>query len=150
MATAISLEDMELEWEKDAKFDRTEPSAELARIPILHAKYNRFVNYHEMKIIQYTMALRPIENSVRAYYHSDLNTDKAALAALGRDPWPRKLHPADLSKYVAADPLVSELQMKIDIHSRVVKYGESIIWELSRRTTQLQTIVKWETRMQGQ
>lgn len=146
--SAISLDDLEAMWAADAKMDLTEPSKEMTRIPILHAKYRKILNQYTTitrKLMGEAKLLEQVKND---YYSGDLNNPED-LKQYGLEPWPKKVLRQDIPKYIARDKDIIELNLKIAEATLIAETCESILKELNNRTFQLNGIIKYEIFIQG-
>jgi hypothetical protein len=146
--SAISLDDLEAMWAADAKMDLTEPSKEMTRIPVLHAKYRKHLNHHTLMVKKLLGEAKRLEQVKFDYYSGDLNNPED-LAEYGLDPWPKKVLRTDIPKYIARDKDIIDLNMKISLHTQIAETCESILKELNNRTFQLNGLIKWEMYLGG-
>ena len=129
-----TLESILTEWENDSKIDLTEPSREILRIPLLHAKYLRILskariasktahfNYCKLKKIKWE------------YYSGKLPTEE--LEQYGWEPFRYTLK-SDISIYIEADrDIISQLNRKA-ILDELIEVCTAIMKELANRTYQL-------------
>lgn len=145
----LTLKELEDQWATDAKIDITEPSKELARVPILHAKYTRFLNESFLESKKLTGQLRKLENLKYDYYNGHLNGSEE-LRKLGWEPFQYTVGKrGDIPRLIAADDHIIALSLKIEEVSQIAKTSENIIKEISNRNFALSNIVKWEMFTSG-
>lgn len=141
----MNLEEIQDMWTADARIDITEPSRELARIPILHAKYLRELNHHVLRSKHLTVKLRKLEKFKKEYYSGELNNPED-LKKYGIEPFEGHLSSLKINKLLESDDDILALSLEIEEAERGHKSCELIIKELNNRTFQLSKIVddqKW-------
>ena len=146
--SAISLEELEAMWTNDAKMDLTEPSKEMTRIPILHAKYRKHLNHHTLIVKKLMGEAKRLEQIKFDYYSGDLNNPED-LKEYGLEPWPKKVLRNDIPKYIARDKDIIALNIRIALHTQIAETCESILKELNNRTFLFNGIIKYEMFLHG-
>jgi hypothetical protein len=144
---APSLESLIEQWEKDSVIDQTEPGKELIRIPILHAKYNRFLTLHNLANKRASLELDRMKKIKWAYYTGKM--DKEELDKHGWQPFPFVLK-SDITTYLDGDGDIGQLKKKKAYHEEAANFCVNVMKELNNRTWQLKEFIGWEKFIQGQ
>jgi hypothetical protein len=144
---APSLESLLTNWEKDAIIDRTDPGKELLRIPILHAKYNRFLTLHNLALKRSLIEASRVKKLKWLYYTGKM--DKSELDKLGWEPFQFTLK-SDISVYIEGDPDIGNLNKKKAYHEEASSVCTYVMKELNNRTWQLKEFCTMERFIQGQ
>jgi hypothetical protein len=145
----MNLEEIQDAWTADARIDITEPSKELAKIPILHAKYLRELNFHTLRSKKLMVQLKKLEKFKKDYYSGDLNNPED-LAKYDIEPFQGHLSGPKITKVLEADDDILKLSLDIEEAERAHKSCETILKELNNRTFQLRAIIDHEKWIGGQ
>jgi len=148
MKLPISIDDLSDMWISDSKIDEMNLSAELARIPQLHSKYLKIHGYHNMTVKKLGIDFATMRRVKWEYYSGDLNNPDD-LAELGLPPMSKKILRQDMSLYIEADKDLNKILAKKAINQEIVDVCAAIIKELSNRTYQIGSIVKWKQFQDG-
>lgn len=144
----MNLEDLQDMWTKDAPIDITEPSKELARVPILHAKYARELNNHFIKEKSFFIKLRRLEQFKKDYYGGLLNNPED-LAKHGLEPFQQSLSDIKINKMLERDSEILDMSLNVEIHKRASEFCREVLKELNNRTFQLRAIIDHEKWIGG-
>jgi hypothetical protein len=139
----MNLEEIQDMWAVDCKVDITEPSKEMARIPLLHSKYSREANNHFLKAKSLNVKRAQLHQFKKDYYGGLLNNPED-LAKHNLEPFQQNLSDIKINRLLEKDIELLELTLKIDTHMQVAKYCEGIIKQISERTYQMKGIIDWE------
>ena len=145
MKPPVSIDVLTEEWMKDAPIDETEPGRELAKVPVLHAKYLNILSYHKIRVAKIMTDYNNLKSVKFQYYKGDLNNPED-LAHYGLVPFERKAG-KDVTIYLDQDKDLTQLLLKKIIHQEIVDYCTAVLKELNNRTWQLKSIVDWEKSM---
>jgi hypothetical protein len=137
----MTIEELMEEWSGDCSIDVTEPSRELAKIPILHAKYMRTHSHHNLIVKKLTFDYQNLKKRKIEYYRGEFSHED--YEETGWEYFVKKTG-RDINIYIDSDNDLNMLLMKKVIHEEIVNFCQSIIKELNNRTFQLNSIVKWE------
>lgn len=140
------LEQLHAEWQKDAIIDKTEPSKELIRIPVLHAKYISILSKYNLKVKQAEHDFYVLRRAKLDYYSGRLSQEE--LKARGLQPFKFVLK-QDMSDYLEGDGDIIKIKERIAIYNEIVNTCERILKELNQRTYQLSNYTKWEMFIAG-
>lgn len=145
----MNLEEIQDMWTTDAPIDITEPSKELARIPILHAKYARELNNHFIKEKSLLVKLRRLEQFKKDYYGGHLNNPED-LAKHGLEPFQQTLSDIKINKMLERDQEILDLSLAVEVHKQTHTFCRDVLKELNNRTFQLRAIIDHEKWIGGQ
>lgn len=148
MKPPVNIDDLLQEWSNDAPVNETEPSKELARVPNLHAKYLRILTHHNLVVKKLTTDYNNLKSIKWQYYAGDLNNPED-LKEYGYEPWVKNSTKYDIPRLIDGDSDLNLILMKKVIHQEIVDVCTSIIKEITNRTYQLNSIVKWEIYNRG-
>jgi hypothetical protein len=135
------------EWEQDAKWDPSDPGIAMSRIPIIHAKYLRYLREHKahVRVIEQQLIR---ERRIRTDYYSG-RLDQEQLKKYGLTPF-KFVIKQEVRDYVESDESILTLNMKKANHEQIVELCESVMKELNNRTWQISGFMKWQQFCQGQ
>ena len=135
------------EWDADAKWDPSDPGTAMARIPIIHSKYLRYLRRHKATIRILEQQLVKERHLKTEYYSGRL--DHEQLKKYGLSPF-KFVIKQEVKEYVESDDKVLEISLKKSAHEQVVELCESIMKELNNRTWQISGFMKWQQFLRGQ
>lgn len=134
------------EWEKDAVIDQFEIGTELVRIPILHAKYNRYLTLHNLASKRCGLELDRMRKLKWAYYSGKM--DKDELTKYGWEPFPFVLK-TDITAYLDGDTDIGNIKRKKSYHEEAASFCVYVMKELASRTYQLRSYIDWSKLQNG-
>jgi hypothetical protein len=134
-------------WDTDSVIDQTEPSKELIRIPVLHAKYVKILTAHKIASKKAHFDYLRMRKVKWEYFTGKLSQEE--LEEYGWEPFQFTLK-SDIATYLEADKDLIKLLEKKVYHEEVVSVVESIMNELKQRTWQLKEYINWEKFIGGQ
>jgi hypothetical protein len=143
MKPPVKIDDLMEEWSVDSKMDETELLKELARVPILHAKYLRILSHHNLIVKKYANDFNRMKKLKFEYYNGDLNNPED-LKEHGFEPMLKKILRQDINMYLESDTDLNNILLKKMVHQEIVDFCTSVLRELSNRTFQLNSAVKWQ------
>lgn len=139
----VKIDQLMEEWAKDSPINDLDPNKELARVPILHAKYLNILTHHSLIVKKLISDYNTLKQIKLAWYKGDLNNHDD-LARYKLEP---NLQPSPNTGIaqikVDGDPDLNVILTKKMIHEEIVSYCEKVLKELSARTYQLNSIVKY-------
>jgi hypothetical protein len=141
-----TLEFLLTEWEKDAVINNLDPGRELLRIPILHAKYNKFLTLHNLASKRQALELDRMRKIKWAYYSGKM--DKEELDKYGWQPFPFVLK-TDINAYLDGDIDIGSIKKKKSYHEEASSFCVYVMKELNNRTWQLKEYMAWERFQSG-
>lgn len=146
MENTTPLEDLLSMWKDDAKFDRTDPGAELVRIGSMHSKYLTLLSMNRQSVKTMERKIKKLRKIKWEYYTGKMDAD--TLKKYNWTPFPYVLK-SDIAVYLEADTELLELNKIKDLHEEIADVCSSILKELSSRTFQAKDIITWERFIQG-
>lgn len=127
----MKLEDIENLWSEDCKIGRTDLDHESLKIPELHNKYYKLLMREKFQLRAEENEYKQFYRLKHEYYHGKLSDSE--LAEFGWEPFEFVLK-GDLPVYMDADKELADRLIKLDIQREKVKYLESIVANLNRRS----------------
>ena len=144
---ALPLNDLVLQWEKDAVIDMMEPGKELIRTPVIHSKYVTQHAAHSLAAKQCSIELSRMKKIKWEYYQGRL--DENELKKYGWEPF-RFVLKSDVSTYIDSDEDLAKILAKKALHEQSVEFCSLVIKEINNRTWQLRTYIDYEKFIHGQ
>lgn len=148
MKPPVNIDDLMEMWCQDCKIDETEPSREIARIPILHAKYLRILTHHDLVVKKLNSDYVKMKRIKWDWYSGDLNNPDD-LKEHNLEPWVKKVLRQDLPMYIDSDNELNTILLKKIVHQEIVDFCQSVLKELNSRTWQLKSFIDWERYIRG-
>lgn len=143
----LNLEELITEWDVDCKINSTEPSKEIIKIPVLHAKYARQLSLHSASVRSKLPKFNTLKKLKMDYYSGRL--DQAKLKELGWQPFGFVLK-NDIVTYLDADKELQDEKLKLGGHEECMRFCEMVLKELNSRTWQIKSYMEWEKFVGGQ
>jgi len=144
---APALEKVIGEWENDAKVDTTDPGKEMIRIPLLHAKYNKYLSLHKLAKARREADLYKLRKQKWMYYSGKMTQQE--LSELGWEPFAFLLK-SDMSIFMDGDLEIQKVGAQITLHDEAVSFCTFVMKELNNRTWQMKEFMAWERFERGQ
>lgn len=148
MKPPVNIDDLTEMWCQDCKIDETEPSREIARIPILHAKYLRIFTHHDLVVKKLNSDYVKMKRIKWDWYSGDLNNPDD-LKEHNLEPWVKKILRQDIPMYIDSDNDLNTILLKKIVHQEIVDFCQSVLKELNSRTWQLKSFIDWERYIRG-
>lgn len=140
----MTLDELQLEVEKDMKIDDFQLDIESLKTPNLHAKYlqyyNRFSCIHKKAKSDYKVMVREKWEYYMGKSDPEVYRDK---------PFDHKILKQDVPMYLDADPDLVELQQKAEYYEQHVVFLEQILRSLNNRTFQIKNAIEWKKFVEG-
>jgi len=127
-----TLEELENEWSKDCKIDRTNLDGESLKIPELHNKYYKLYIRERVQFKQDEFTLDEFLKTKTQYYQGKL--DKQTLDENKWEPFDLILIKQDLDLYLDADKDIIKRKLKMHLQKEKVEFLESIIKTINNRS----------------
>jgi hypothetical protein len=134
-------------WERDSKIDKTDPSMEIIRIPVLHNHYNKHLTLHNLAVKRAILEIAALRRVKWMYYNGKMDEDE--LRKHGWEPFPFTLK-SDLAVYMEGDEDMSKMMRKKAYHEEASNFCLNVMKELNSRTYQLRAYIDWERFVAGQ
>ena len=128
----MKLEEIEDEWSKDCKIDKSNLDNESLKIPELHNKYYKMYSRERAVLKKLENEYKHMIRVKKEYYSGELSQDE-----LKQYGWPQfdlRVLKSDLNTYVDSDKDILELKMKLSLQSNKVDFLHSIIDTVIKRT----------------
>lgn len=143
----VSLEIILDTWDKDSEVDTTDPGKEIVRIPVLHAKYSRFLSAHSLASKRCSFEYSRMRKLKLEYYSGRMDADD--LKKYNWEPF-RFVLKSDIAAYLDADDDLTKILAKKTLHDEAVTACSAIMKELNSRTYQIKAFMDWERFINGQ
>ena len=138
----MNLEEIQNEWEKDSKIDRTELGEESIKIPALHSKYYQLYSRERLQLARLTETMKLLKKDKWDYYSGNLDMDE--LKDKGWEPFQLKVLKSDIQMYIDSDKDVIDSNLKVAYCKEKVDFLEAIIRTLNLRSYQINNAINWE------
>ena len=138
----MNLEEIQNEWDKDSKIDRTELGEESIKIPVLHSKYYQMYSRERLQQARLVETLKLLRKDKWDYYSGNL--DKDELEEKGWYPFQMKVLKSDIPMYIDSDQEIVESNLKVAYSKEKVDFLEAIIRTLNLRSYQINNAINWE------
>lgn len=143
----IALDKLIDMWNRDSVIDKTEPSEEIIRIPVLHSRYVSQISAHSVSLKYKQIEYIKLKKKKTDYYSGRMT--QAQLDAEQWEPF-RFLLKQDINLYLEADDDLVELKRKMINNEEAISFCERVGKELSNRTWQIRDYMSWEKFKNGQ
>jgi len=141
----MNLDTIQSMWEKDSQIDKDNLHEESLKIPALHAKYHELFNSVLLLRKKAEQQRKNIRHERYEYYSGKADPDVYI-----ENPFPKKIRDKDtLTKYMDADELLMNVNLKIDYYETMLNYIESILKQVSNRTYQIKNAIEWQKFIAG-
>ena len=141
----INLDKIQSMWQEDCKIDIDNMHEESIKVPQLHSKYHEILN----NLILLRTKAQKIQKNVR-HERYEYYSGKADPEVYEKEPFPKKVRDKDaLIRYMDADDLVSDANLKLEYYDVMINYTESILKQISNRTYQIKNSIEWHKFQAG-
>ena len=141
---APTIEEIEAEWAKDSKLEKSTIAEQSLDTDYIHAKYLKLYRLCKDQYMRLTRTLDRMEFDAREYY-----SGKASDAAYKKKPFDKKVMKQDLDKYVRVDPDVVKVSIATDKVKLKIELCESIIKQLSYRSFTIKNTIAYLQFLSG-
>ena len=132
-------------WEKDSQIDPDNLHTESLKVPSLHAKYHDMFNNFLLLRKKAEQQRKNIRHERYEYY-----SGKSDPEVYEKNPFGKKIRDKDtMTKYLAADEKLKDINLKIDYYETLLNYIESILKQISNRTYQIKNAIEWQKFIAG-
>lgn len=138
----MNLEEIQNEWEKDSKIDRTELGEESIKIPALHSKYYQLYSRERLQLARLSETMKLLKKDKWDYYSGNLDMDE--LKDKGWEPFQLKVLKSDIQMYIDSDKDIIDSNLKVAYCKEKVDFLEAIIRTLNLRSYQINNAINWE------
>ena len=138
----MNLEEIQNEWEKDSKIDRTELGEESIKIPAFHSKYYHLYSRERLQLARLSETMKLLKKDKWDYYSGNLDMDE--LKDKGWEPFQLKVLKSDIQMYIDSDKDIIDSNLKVAYCKEKVDFLEAIIRTLNLRSYQINNAINWE------
>tara|TARA_E500000331_G_scaffold189519_1_gene182367 strand:+ start:1461 stop:1889 length:429 start_codon:yes stop_codon:yes gene_type:complete len=140
----MTLEELQLQADKDLKINDSELDLESLKTPQLHNTYMKHLTKFKLMLSKADAELNVIKREKWEYY-----TGKAPAEAYAKKPFNLKLLRQDLDKYIDSDEVVIQAKQKVDYLQTVVDFLDRTIRQISNRTFTIKNSIDWKKFTSG-
>ena len=143
----MKLEEIQGEWSKECKVDKTELSSESLNIPVLHNKYLKILIPESLLLMKLKLHHQAFERDKFEYYTGKMCEED--LDERGWEPFPHKLLKQDIPQYIAGDKEIIAALLKIAEQQEKVEFIREILRSINTRRFNIGNAIKWEQFING-
>ena len=140
----MTLEELQLEADKDLKINDTELDLESLKTPQLHNKYMKHYTKFKLLLTRTEDELRTIKRDKWEYY-----TGKADPSVYQAKPFDLKIMRTDIDKYLEADVDIQKLSQKVAYLITVVDFLDRTLRVVVNRTYTIKNAIEWRRFTSG-
>ena len=140
----MTLEELQLEADKDLKINDTELDLESLKTPQIHNKYMKHYTKFKLLLTRTEDELRTMKRDKWEYY-----TGKADPSVYQAKPFDLKIMRTDIEKYLEADEDIQKLSQKIAYLITVVDFLDKTIRVIVNRTYTIKNAIEWRRFTSG-
>ena len=140
----MTLEELQVEADKDLKINDTELDLESLKTPQLHNKYMKHYTKFKLLLTRTEDELRTMKRDKWEYY-----TGKADPSVYQSKPFDLKIMRTDIDKYLEADEDLQKLSQKIAYLITVVDFLDKTIRVIVNRTYTIKNAIEWRRFTSG-
>jgi hypothetical protein len=140
----MTLEELQLEADKDLKINDTELDLESLKTPQLHNKYMKHYTKFKLLLTRTEDELRTIKRDKWEYY-----TGKADPSVYQAKPFDLKIMRTDIDKYLEADEDIQRLSQKVVYLITVVDFLDRTLRVVVNRTYTIKNAIEWRRFTSG-
>lgn len=145
---SMTLEELQLEWEKDSKIDDDHLDRESIRTPQLHAKYLHHLISYKHRTTSATSEYSSLRTKKFRYYRGEMSKSELELA--GWTQW-QGIKPLrnEMDEFLNGDSDLIKAKLKIEYLSSIVEYLDSILHQIKSRDWQIRNSINWKQFISG-
>ena len=140
----MTLEELQVEADKDLVIDDTELDTESLKTPILHNKYLQYYNKFNLLLKRSQWEERTLQREKWEYY-----TGKSDPSVYKEKPFDLKVLKNDVHIYINADEDIQKIQAKIIYQEAIVNYLEQILRMINNRSFTIKNAIEWRRFTSG-
>jgi hypothetical protein len=140
----MTLEELQLEADKDLKINDTELDLESLKTPQLHNKYMKHYTKFKLLLTRTEDELRTMKRDKWEYY-----TGKADPSVYQAKPFDLKIMRTDIDKYLEADEDIQRLSQKVVYLITVVDFLDKTLRVIVNRTYTIKNAIEWRRFTSG-
>ena len=135
----MTLEELQIQVNRDFKLDDTELDSESIKIPLLHNKYLQHLNKFSLLLKKAEYDHKLLVREKWEYY-----TGKADASVYQEKPFDLKVLKADVHIYIDSDEELQKADQKVAYLNVVVKYLEQVLRSINNRTFLIKNAIEWK------
>ena len=140
----MTLEELQIQVNRDFKLDDTELDSESIKIPLLHNKYLQHLNKFSLLLKKAEYDHKILVREKWEYY-----TGKADASVYKEKPFDLKVLKADVHIYIDSDEELQKADQKVAYLNVVVKYLEQVLRSINNRTFLIKNAIEWKKFTSG-
>ena len=140
----MTLEELQIQVNRDFKLDDTELDSESIKIPLLHNKYLQHLNKFSLLLKKAEYDHKLLVREKWEYY-----TGKADSSVYQEKPFDIKVLKADVHIYIDSDEELQKADQKVAYLNVVVKYLEQVLRSINNRTFLIKNAIEWKKFTSG-
>ena len=140
----MTLEELQIQVNRDFKLDDTELDSKSIKIPLLHNKYLQHLNKFSLLLKKAEYDHKLLVREKWEYY-----TGKADASVYQEKPFDLKILKADVHIYIDSDEELQKADQKVAYLNVVVKYLEQVLRSINNRTFLIKNAIEWKKFTSG-
>jgi|TARA_B100000287_G_scaffold397000_1_gene413126 hypothetical protein len=140
----MTLEELQIQAEKDLKINDTELDLESLKTPQLHNTYLKHLTKYKLLLSRSQTEYNVEKRNKWEYY-----TGKADPSIYAQKPFSFKLLKADVDKYLDSDEELQKLKQKVDYLETTVDFLDRTIRQISNRGFTIKNAIDWRKFTSG-
>ena len=140
----MTLEELQIQAEKDLKINDTELDLESLKTPQLHNTYLKHLTKYKLLLSRSQTEYNVEKRNKWEYY-----TGKADSSVYSLKPFSFKLLKADVDKYLDSDEELQKLKQKVDYLETTVDFLDRTIRQISNRGFTIKNAIDWRKFTSG-
>ena len=140
----MTLEELQIQVNRDFKLDDTELDSESIKIPLLHNKYLQHLNKFSLLLKKAEYDHKLLVREKWEYY-----TGKADASVYQEKPFDLKVLKADVHIYIDSDEELQKADQKVAYLNVVVNYLEQVLRSINNRTFLIKNAIEWKKFTSG-
>jgi hypothetical protein len=137
----MKLEEIELEWSKDAKLDPFSLGDESLKIPLLHAKYYSYYVREKLSVEKLRNTKVALEDVLYGYFSKTLTDDE--LYEYGLFYQNKKVLKPDMPRAVSAHKDMVELNLRYSMAQEKTEFLKSILQLVNNRSFHIKNALEF-------
>ena len=140
----MTLEELQIQADKDLKINDTELDLESLKTPQLHNQYLKHLTKYKLMLSRSETEYNILKREKWEYY-----TDKADPSVYAEKPFSFKLLKTDVDKYLESDIDLQKLKQKVDYIQTTVDFLDRTIRQISNRGFTIKNAIDWRKFTSG-
>jgi len=140
----MTLEELQVQADKDLKINDTELDLESLKTPQLHNQYLKHLTKYKLMLSRTETEYNILKREKWEYY-----TGKADPSVYAQNPFHFKLLKTDVDKYLESDMDLQKLKQKVDYIQTTVDFLDRTIRQISNRGFTIKNAIDWRKFTSG-